>query len=163
MADFVKISVSGKHSERTVKQEIPLILRMYSPAKAQIEDSLDAPLTSLKLITAVDGSHLYQSFSGQQADLPVEVIGFATNEIFNQRGVNVLPISDLMYGQKYGVAVGSVFRLTESALLAKLEKLVARYPNIFHINETAGIHQFSRLTDSQSLDFLGDYYQGGTR
>ena len=162
LADFVKNNVSGKHSERTVKQELPMILRMYSPAKAQIEDSLDAPLTSLKLITAVDGSHVYQSFSGQQANLPVEIIGYATNEVFNQRRTNVLPISELMYGQKYGVALGSVFRLTESALLAKLEQLVARYPNVFHINETAGIHQFSRLTDSQSLDFLGHYYQGVT-
>lgn len=162
LADFVKNHVSGKHSERTVKQELPMILRMYSPAKAQIEDSLDAPLTSLKLITAVDGSHVYQSFSGQQANLPVEIIGYASNEVFNQRGVNMLPISELMYGQKYGVALGSVFRLKENALLAKLEQLVARYPNIFHINETAGIHQFSRLTDSQSLDFLGHYYQGVT-
>jgi len=162
LADFVRNNVSGKHSERTVKQEIPLILRMYSPAKAQIEDSLDAPLISLKLITAVDGSHVYQSFSGQQANLPIEIIGYASNEVFNQRNTDVLPISDLMYGQKYGVALGSVFRLTESALLAKLEQLVARYPNVFHINETAGIHQFSRLTDSQSLDFLGHYYQGVT-
>jgi len=162
LADFVKNNVSGKHSERTVKQELPMILRMYSPAKAQIEDSLDAPLTSLKLITAVDGSHVYQSFSGQQANLPVEIIGYATNEVFNQRGVNVLPISELMYGQKYGVSLGSVFRLTESALLAKLEQLVARYPTVFHINETAGIHQFSRLTDSQSLDFLSHYYKAVT-
>lgn len=163
LADFVKNHVSGKHSERTVKQEIPLILRMLSPAKAQIEDSLDAPLTSLKLITAVDSSHAYRSFSGLQANLPVEIIGYATNEIFNQRGVDVLPISELMYGQKYGVALGSVFRLTESALLAKLEQLTVRYPNIFYVNETAGIHQLSRLTESRSLDFLGHYYQGVTR
>lgn len=162
LADFVKNNL-GKHSERTVKQELPMILRMYSPAKAQIEDSLDAPLTSLKLITAVAGSHVYQSCSGTQANLPIEIIGYASNEIFNQRGVDVLSVNDLMYGgEKYGIALGSVFRLTESALLAKLEKLVVRYPNVFHINETAGIHQLSRLTDSQSLDFLSDYYQGVT-
>jgi hypothetical protein len=47
LADFVRSNLSGKHSERTVKQEVPMILRMYSPPKAQIEDSLDAPLTSL--------------------------------------------------------------------------------------------------------------------
>jgi hypothetical protein len=160
LADFVRNKVSGKHSERTVKQEIPLILRMYSPAKSQIEDSLDTPLSSLKLIMAVEGSHSYHSFSGQQANLPIEVIGYAANEVFNQRNVNVLNISDLMYGEKYGVALGGVFRLTEGALLAKLEKLVTHYPNVFGINETAGIHQLSRLSDSKpSLEFLSDYYE----
>lgn len=160
LADFVKNNVSGKHSERTIKQELPMILRMYSPAKAQIEDSLDAPLTSLKLITAAAGSSMYQSVSGQQANLPIEIIGYAINEVFNQRGVNVLSVNNLMYGgEKYGIALGSVFRLTESALLAKLEKLAARYPLIFQLRESAGIRQLSRLTDSQSLDFLSHYYK----
>jgi hypothetical protein len=88
------------------------------------------------------------------------VIGYATNEVFNQRAVDVLPISDLMYGQKYGVALGSVFRLTESALLAKLENLVKKYPDIFKIDETAGIHQLSRLNNNkmESLDFLRHHY-----
>jgi hypothetical protein len=137
---------------------------MYSPAKitstVQIEDSLDAPLTSLKLITAVEDSYFYRSFSSQQTHLPIDVIGYATNEVFNQRAVDVLPISDLMYGQKYGVALGSVFRLTESALLAKLENLVKKYPDIFKIDETAGIHQLSRLNNNkmESLDFLRHHY-----
>jgi hypothetical protein len=65
-----------------------------------------------------------------------------------------------MYGQKYGVAIGNVFRLTESALLAKLENLVKAYPSVFQINETAGIHQLSRLDNSKSsLDFLRHHYQ----
>ena len=162
LADFVRNNL-GKHSERTVKQEIPMILRMYSPAKAQIEDSLDAPLTSLNLIMAVDGSHLYRSFSSQQANLPIDVIGYASNEMFNQRQVEVLPISDLMYGQKYACALGSVFRLTESALLAKLENLVKKYPVDFRLDETAGIHQLSRINNSKSsLDFLHHYYQAQT-
>lgn len=163
LADFVKSNVQGKHSERTVKQEVLMILRMYSPAKTQIEDCLDAPLSSLKLISAVEDSHAYRSLSSQQTNLPIEVIGYATNEVFIQRAVNVLPISDLMYGEKYSVSLGSVFRLTESALLAKLENLVKKYPDIFQINETAGVHNLSRLTNSKSsLYFLNQYYQTAT-
>ena len=65
-----------------------------------------------------------------------------------------------MYGQKYGVAIGSVFRLTESALLAKLENLVEAYPTVFQINETAGINQLYRINSNVlSLDFLRDHYQ----
>lgn len=164
LADFVRNNLSGKHSEKTVKQEIAMILRMYRlprvSAKSQIEDSLDAPLTSLKLVTAAEGSHLYRSFASGQPNLPISVMGYATNEVFNQRRVETLPINDLMYGQKYGVAIGSVFRLTESALLAKLENLVKAYPAIFQINETAGINQLFRTDNSVlSLDFLRDHYQ----
>lgn len=164
LVDFVRINLSGKHSERTVKQEIAMILRMYCPprvnVKSQIEDSLDSPLTSLKLVMVVDGSHLYRSFASEQFNLPISVIGYAVNEVFNQRQVEALPINDLMYGQKYGVAIGSVFRLTESALLAKLENLVKAYPAIFQINETAGINQLYRIDNSVlSLDFLRHYYQ----
>lgn len=160
LTDFVRNNL-GKHSEKTVKQEIPMILRMYSPAKAQIEDSLDAPLSSLKLIMAVDSSHCYRSFSGHQANLPIEVIGYASNEVFNQRELEVLPMSDLMYGQKHGIALGGVFRLTENALLAKLENLVKKFPKVFQINETAGIHQLSRIDNNvmSSIDFLRHYYQ----
>ena len=164
LVDFVRIKLSGKHSERTVKQEIAMILRMYCPpkvnTKSQIEDSLDAPLTSLKLVMAAEGSHLYRSFASGQPNLPTSVIGYATNEVFNQRQVDILPISDLMYGQKYGIAIGSVFRLTESALLAKLENLVKAYPAVFQINETAGINQLYRIDSNVlSLDFLRDHYQ----
>jgi len=164
LVDFVRIKLLGKHSERTVKREIAMILRMYCPpkvnTKSQIEDSLDAPLTSLKLVMAAEGSHLYRSFASEQPNLPISVIGYATNEVFNQRQVKILPINDLMYGQKYGVAIGNVFRLTESALLAKLENLVKAYPAVFQINETAGINQLYRTDDSVlSLDFLRDHYQ----
>jgi len=65
-----------------------------------------------------------------------------------------------MYSQKYGIAIGSVFRLTESALLAKLENLVKAYPAVFQINETAGINQLYRIDSNvSSLDFLRDHYQ----
>jgi len=163
LTDFVRNSFSGKHSERTVKQEVAMILRMYCPPKGNLkshEEILDAPLTSLKLITAVEGSHIYRSYANQQPSLPVGLIGYAVNEVFNQREVEYLPIADLMYGQKSGIALGSIFRLTESALLAKLENLVKAYPNIFQINETAGINQLYRQDrNAGSLDFLQKHYQ----
>lgn len=54
LADFVRNNLSGKHSAKTVKQEIAMILRMYSPpklnAKSGIEEGLDAPLSSLNYV-----------------------------------------------------------------------------------------------------------------
>jgi hypothetical protein len=163
LADFVRNNFTGKHSERTVKQEVAMVLRMYCLPKGNLkslEESLDAPLTSLKLVTAVEGSYTYRSYANLQPSLPVGLIGYAANEVFNQRKVENLPIADLMYGQENGIALGSVFRLTENALLAKLENLVKAYPNIFQINETSGINQLYRQDrNAVSLDFLRQHYQ----
>ncbi len=164
LAKFVVDNLSGKHSERTVKNEINIILRMYyqgsRKAKVELEDILDAPLSTLKLITGTAHTQYYQSKVGHQESVPIEIIGFAVNEVLNQRKQSVLPISELMYGVKNGVAIGSVFRLTEGELLAKLERLVENYGAVFKINETAGINQLYRDDDSiTSLTFLKKYYQ----
>ncbi|MFI3157541.1 MAG: DUF4007 family protein [Methylococcaceae bacterium] len=163
LADFVRNNLSGKHSEKTVKHEIAMILRMYSPPRintnTQLEDSLDTPLSSLKLVTAAEGSRLYRSYSSGQPNLPISVIGYAVTEVFNRLRAKELPINDLMYGQNNNVALGSVFRLTESALLAKLENLVQAYPAIFQINETASINQLYRVDKRvSSLGFLQNYF-----
>lgn len=163
LAEFVRNNLNGKHSERTVKQEVAMILRMYCPSKSNaksIEESLDSPLASLKLVATVDDQHVYRSYGNLQTSLPIELIGYAANEIFNQRQTEFLPIADLMYGPKNGIALGSIFRLTESALLAKLENLVKAYPKIFQINETAGVNQLYRQDNTtESLTFLRSYYQ----
>lgn len=163
LAEFVRNNLTGKHSERTVRHEVSMILRMYCPSNSNaksIEESLDSPLASLKLVAAIEEQHLYRSYGNLQPSLPIELIAYAANEIFNQRQIESLPIADLMYGPKNGIALGSVFRLTESALLAKLENLVKAYPNIFQINETAGINQLYRQDNSvESLTFLRHYYK----
>lgn len=163
LAEFVRNNLNGKHSERTVKQEIAMILRMYCPSKSNaksIEESLDSPLATLKLVAALENQHIYRSYGNLQPSLPIALIGYAANEIFNQRQTEYLLVSDLMYGPKNGIALGSVFRLTESALLAKLENLVKAYPNIFQINETAGVNQLYRQENTtESLTFLRSYYQ----
>lgn len=163
LAEFVRNNLNGKHSERTVKQEVAMILRMYCPSKSNaksIEERLDSPLASLKLVTAVENRHSYRSYGNLQPSLPIELIGYAANELFKQRQTEFLLVSDLMYGPKNGIALGSVFRLKESALLAKLEDLVKAYPNIFQINETAGVNQLYRQdSTTESLTFLRRYYQ----
>jgi hypothetical protein len=164
LVDFVNQQLKGKHSERTVRHEINLIIRMYSQtrstAKVDLEDVLDVPLVSLQLISAGAAPQNFLSRPVRRHTLPLGVIGFAINEVFNSRKVPSLPIADLMYGYKQGVAVGSIFRLTESDLLAKLEQLTELHPKIFQINETAGINQlFRNKEDTDSLSFLRSHYE----
>lgn len=164
LAAFVSENLTGKHSERTVRHDINVILKMYCQGKqgvkVEMEDILDAPLASLKLMTLSKHTHYYQCRNTAHDSLPIAIIAFAVNEVFNQRQLSVLPIADLMYGEKLGVAVGSVFKLTEGELLAKLERVVKAYPVLFHINETAGINQLYReQDDTPSLTFLRDYFE----
>ncbi len=162
LVDFVTHKLSGKHSEKTVRQEIALILRMYCPARTRtkdIEDVLDSPLTALNLISSMDGKN-YRSLPASRETLPLGVFGFAINEIFNQLDTVSIPTKTLMYGEKNSVALGSIFRLTENALISLVEQLVAKYPNVFQLNETAGIHQIFRNEKPDSMTFLNQHYQG---
>lgn len=163
LADFVTEYLDGKHSEKTVKQEIPLLLRMYAQTKihaqSSMDEHLDSPLVSLKLIHYLPQTKSYRALATQRPSLPIEIIGFAVNEFFNALQMTQLPIANLMYSKEQKIAVGAVFRLTESALLAKLESLVQAYPKLYEIRETAGINQLYRLTEQiDSLSFLENYY-----
>ncbi len=164
LVDFVNQQLTGKHSEKTVRNEIALILRMYCApkitAKTDLEDILDVPLTTLQLIQSSTTPQHYLLKPERRETLPTGIFAFAVNEVFNHRQVTTLPIADLMYGESYGVAIGGIFRLTEADLIAQCERLVKRYPQIFSINETAGINQLFRHTDTHdSLSFLQHHYE----
>ena len=74
-----------------------MILRMYLAPKnnntVQTDENLDAPLTSLKLITPVEGTARYRSFSYTQPNLSIGLVGFAVNEILNQRQIDKIDTS----------------------------------------------------------------------
>jgi hypothetical protein len=70
-----------------------------------------------------------------------------------------LPIEDLMYARDGYAAPGAVFRLTESDLVAKLEKLIHCYQSDFDIRESAGIHQIFQRSDIEPMQLLADHYQ----
>ena len=162
LIDFVKNKLSVKHSEKTVKQEMVLILRMYaqsrSQAKTALDDLLDSPLSSLKLIDFIPATKSYRSQPAPRINIPVDIIGFAVNDMFNQLKVTQLPFEELMYSGEKGFSVGAVFRLTGNELLEKLELLVKKYPNHYELRETAGINQLYRLKALNSLEFLKTYY-----
>jgi hypothetical protein len=78
LVDFVRNNFTGKYSERTVKQDVLMILRMYCSPKANVkslEESLDAPLISLNLVTGLDDSERYRSYASQQRTIPLGMIG----------------------------------------------------------------------------------------
>ncbi len=63
-----------------------------------------------------------------------------------------------MRGSAGSPAIGAVFRLTEAALLAKIERLARDLPDLFALRETAGIHQLYILGRPAPTEILAAHY-----
>lgn len=162
LIDFAKEKLKVKTSKNTIQNDALLILRMYTQNRTNkrtpIEESLDSPLSLLRLISHSPDGRQYFSKSESREQLPLGILGYAIADLFIAKDVNTLPIEELMYSKSGDIAPGIVFRLTENDLIAKLEKLVHYIPGKFEIRETAGIHQLYRLEDTQPVEFLNKHY-----
>ncbi len=159
--DFAEQNIQSKFSATTVKQDAAILLRMYVRSRGNtrtpIEEALDSPLSLLKLISKADGT-TYYSRPAEREELPLGIFGFAVAELYHAMEEQALPIETLMYSNNNYPSPGAVFRLTENALIAKLEKLIHQLPGIFEIRETAGIHQLYLLEQVDPVRFLEFHY-----
>ncbi len=162
LLDFAKEKLKVKTSPKTVQGDALLILRMYTQNRTNkrtpLEESLDSPLSLLRLISHSPDGRQYFSRSESRPQLPLGILGFAIADLFNAKDVNTLPIEELMYSKSAYIAPGIIFRLTENDLISKLEKLVKYIPETFEIRETAGIHQLYRLENIEPIEFLNKHY-----
>ncbi len=163
---FINDSLEGKRkapSENTLKKEVNILLRMYlrsvAENKTPLEDLLDAPLIPLNLIQFDALDKRYQLKPMMQSILPCHILGFALAELFTDRDTNIISIKDLMYATNDYPALGSVFKLTESTLLAKIEQLTVKFPQFFEIRDDAGLHQVFLIKPVKAITFLDDYYR----
>ena len=165
LIDFVNDQVikKKKPSPGTLKNDATLIPRMYTQSKGNtrtpIEDALDSPFALLKLVTQSSGGRNYQSRPSSRPDLPLGVLGFAVCEMFEMKKTTAIPIEDLMYSKDSYPAIGSVFRMTENDLVAKLEKLVSYLPGVFDIRDTAGQHQIYMSENIDAIAFVSEHYK----
>lgn len=164
LSDFVSDQVKDvkRPAASTLKSDATLLPRMYTQSKVNrntpIEEALDSPLSMLGLIHQMTGERGYQSKPAARPSLPIGVLGYAIAELFQAKETEILPIEDLMYSRDSFPAPGAVFRLTEVDLLTKLEKLVDYIPDVFQINETAGIHQLFQLKAVDPILFIEKHY-----
>ena len=162
--DFVKETILDKKrpSLATIKKDALIIPRMYAQSKSNtpttLEEALDSPLSLLHLIGQTVGGG-YRSRPEARPTLPIGIIGFAVAQLLQQRNNNIIPIEDLMYSRDNYPTLGSTFRLTETDLLTKLERLVNFIPGIFEIREAAGIHQLYRISEIDPNKYLAEHYK----
>ena len=167
LLDFAKQNITAKFSAGTVKQDATILLRMYVRSKGNtrtpLEEALDSPFSLLGLVAQAPGGKSFQSRPGARDGLPLGVLGFAVTQLMQLMGSQQLPIEDLMYSKTTYPAPGAVFRLTESALLTKLEQLIHVLPGTYEMRETAGIHQLYLLEDIKPLAYLERHYHTDER
>jgi hypothetical protein len=155
---FATAEVESKFSSSTLKSDINVLLRSYAAlpaAELSADDALDCPLSNLGLMH-MGGDGRFQCASSARPYLPAAILGFAVLEVMDSAGLRSLPIAKLMRSDGESAAPGAVFRLTEDALLGKLEELMAMYPDTFGLRDTAGVHQLYLLEQrGASLTPLG--------
>ena len=114
------------------------------------------------LVRPLPEGHRHRSAAEDREGPPDAVFGYAVADLFDQIGLATLPISELMYGRPGFPAIGAVFRLTESALLTKLERVIRAYPGRYALREQVGVHQIYRLRDDlDPMDYLRTHYTAG--
>lgn len=161
---FISENLGTRVSDSTLKHDTALLVRMYQPSVASratpLEESLDSPMATLGLIQAIPGTKYHESKPEFRARLPLAVLGFAVAQAFAAYGQAELPIERLIRSDGLWAAPGSVFRLTEECLIAKLEELIASHPGLYALRESAGIHQIFQMTREpvDPFEFLNRHY-----
>jgi len=164
LADFVKEQVVEKRraTSGTLKNDALLLPRMYTQSKGNtrtpLEEALDSPLALLGLVTQSAGGRVYQSKPDARPALPIGIFSFSVSQLMQSRQIKSIPIEELMYSRNDYAAPGSVFRLTEMDLIAKLERMVAYIPGHFDIRETAGIHQIYQTKPIDPIKYVQKHY-----
>lgn len=161
---FIRENLDARVSDSTLKHDTALLVRMYEPSVASkstpLEEGLDSPMATLGLIQALPGTKYHESKPEFRAQLPLAVLGFAVAQVFAATGATQLPIEQLIRGDGRLAAPGSVFRLTEECLVAKLEEMIVGYPGLYKLSESAGIHQIFQMTREpvDPFEFLNRHY-----
>lgn len=141
-----------KGSEKTLRMDVQVILRMYAPhksAKTQMEDMLESPLSLLGLIKYFDGKY---HFSFNPKNVPLEIIAYNINNKF--KNDKTISIQDLMYSNK---GFAPALKIKEDELITILERMAKKYED-YHLREDAGVFQLHKGISKDFYEDLKKYY-----
>lgn len=149
-----------KASPNTLKRDVDVFLRTYvtpSQSNELFEDLWDCPLTGLELIK-MEGQY-YQILHTSRESLPAAVFEYTFLSYWQQHYAtqNTLPFETIMYAPG---SPGSIFKLSEDALVQRLRALSARSGLVF--DDTAGLRQVLSREPILSIDantLLQAYYR----
>jgi hypothetical protein len=156
------LTLNGKTVPRALDRDIDVFIKTYVAtliSAAVKDDTLDCPLTELRLIRKSTDDQNFQFTEGYHGSLADDVFVYALMDYIKHRGGSTVPLEDLLFGPG---SPGRVFRLSEAALISRLERLATITNDDLHFDETAGLKQVFVHVPNEALDenaLLEKHYQ----
>jgi hypothetical protein len=158
-------SLPGKHvAETSLKRDVEVFLRTYVPSRTSrtdlAEDTLDCPLTELRLITQPGDGRAYRFQRGTQRGLPGGILLYAVLHFWESfaPAAETLALHDIA---RQPGSPGRIFKIDESLLVERLEGIETATDGKLSYGETAGLRQLYRRESISPAEALAEAYAAG--
>lgn len=159
-------------SDSSLSKDVSCLVRMYAPIQSRSRsDEIECPFTHLGLLLSCDGKQTYRFSTGDKRSLPDEVFlaaccDYATANLEpdtrqggrgNPGGARSISMNKLAFGYN---SPGVVFKLSETDIGFRLDKIANRFPREVHFSETYGSRQLQFLRSPRDVfrKILDHYY-----
>lgn len=160
--DEAKRADGSEVAEHSIRRDVEVFLRTYVGSAdmretAIAEDAFDCPLSELGLIEALPGSDLYELRRTRKPTLADHAFVYALCDFWNEVSPTqqTLAFSEIAYRKG---SPGTVFRLDESSVASRLERLDELTRGKLAYTETAGLRQVYRRAHVSRKELLEEYY-----
>lgn len=159
-------------SDSSLAKDVSCVVRMYAPAQSRTQaDEIECPFTHLGLLLTTEGRQTYRFAMGDKRSLPEEVFlaaccdyvtknsegnGPASGAV-SDKGVRSLSLNKAAFGHN---SPGVVFKLSETDIGYRLEKIALRFSDDVHFSEIYGSRQLQFLRPPREVfrKVLDHYY-----
>jgi hypothetical protein len=146
-------------AEGTIRRDVNCFIRTYVPARQSrdqaIEETLDCPFAELNLLHEVDGEAAIAFSRGFHETLPDWVFAYAVLDFWDRNAPQstTLQFTEIAY---HAGSPGRVFKLSESAVSARLQRIAATTRDAVTFDTTAGLSQLYRHAVIDPITIVND-------
>lgn len=153
-------------TENSLGRDIDTFLHTYLPGRgarqSPTEDTLACPLIELHLLRENPVNNHFEFIRGHKPTLPDAVLAFALLEFWQKTAAERESLSFEQIAHGLG-SPGRAFRLSEDALLERLDRISTWSQKSMIFDQTAGLRQVLRLKRVSPFDLLETYYEAAAR
>ena len=152
LREITKYASGTSFSEKSVKNDLDVLLNMYSKEKSNVdpEDKSQSPFASLNLVKNIDGR--YSKNHPDRRIINEWVVLFELANLLEDR--EYISIEDAVDGEK---GLSCIYQLTGMAANEMLDKLEAL--EYIQINRTAGLDVIYKNSQFTPVSVAQDYYK----
>ena len=164
LSTFAGKTGNGRVTPDSLRRDVEVFIRTYagteSPSRQLLEDSLDCPLVELGLLLEQEIHRAYLFVRGPKDSLPDLVLLFALWDYMRRKPEqHSFAFDDLSYSP---LSPGRAFKLDESSLAERLERLPDLTDGRWRFSETEGYRQLLTGGAMDGIEFLDRYYRRAT-